>query len=899
MDIPTTQPQMPKSRFGFQFVILGIFLLMTLSRIYADYLWFDTLGYVSVFKTVLFSKILVGLGVAALFFGFFSLNLYIASKSAKLQNPRAYYGIAAAISAIVGFISSSFWFNVPRFLNDVPFGFVDPVFKKDIAFYMMSLPFYQFILTLLMIASVLSLLLVFGAYLLSTKTKKVVKQAVSEGSEPISAEESITKLTLQYSPKGKTHLAALFGILLVLFGAYFALKRYSILFAHKGAVYGAGFTDMHVVLPLYTLLAGLSIAAALISLTYAWHQKAKLLMGSVFSVLIVFFLGMIATGLVQTLYVDPNEFNLEQPYLVENIKHTLFAYKLSDVEIRDFPVSYDLTSKDIAQNQQMIDNIRVWDWRPLLTTYKQLQLFRTYYDFTDVDIDRYMIDGQMTQLMTSPREMDQDQLDSKAKTWVNEKLAYTHGYGVVSSPVNAVSKEGLPNLFVQDIPPKTQFEELEVTEPRIYFGEMTSSYVVVDTKANEFDYPLGNENVFTTYNGTDGVALNGLIRKLVFSISTGSLNLMISSALTPESKIIVKRNIMERVRTLAPFLEYDDDPYIVINEGKLYWMIDGYTYSNKFPYSENVNGLNYIRNSVKVVVDAYNGDTVFYVIDENDPLVQNYMSIFPALFKKFSQMPSGLQEHVRYPEDLFQLQNHLYGTYHMKDPQVFYNKEDVWQTPQEIYDRDTVDMQPYYIILKLPGEEKEDFIMITPLIPRGKDNMIAWMSASSDPKKYGKLEVFKFSKQELIYGPMQIEARINQDTDIAQLFTLWGQQGSQVIRGNMIVIPIENSFLYIEPVYLKASASGALPQLKRVVVAYGDELTMQETLDDALHVLFGGAKPVKNTDSQNTPPTSNTLEEKFAEASKLYKEAETALQNGDFALYAQKIEEMGEVLNTN
>ena len=898
MDIPTTQPQSPRPRFGFQFAILGIFLTAMLLKIYADWLWFDSLGYLSVFKTALFSKILVGMGVAAFFFAFLALNIFFVQKNAKLGNPKVYFSVVAAVSIVAGFFSSSFWFTVPRFLNEVPFGFVDPVFKKDIAFYMMSLPFYQFLLTLGLIATFAAMVTVFVAYLLSTKTKKMVKQTFQDGTGAIDAEQSITKLTLQYSQKGKSHLAALFGVLLVLFGVYFFIKRYSLLFAHRGAVYGAGFTDTHVVLPLYAVLAVLSLAAAAISLSYAWHQKVKLLLGSAFLILVVLFGGMLVTGLVQVLYVDPNEFNLEQPYLMENIKHTLYAYKLSDVEILDFPVSYELGAKEIADNKQMIDNIRLWDWRPLLTTYRQLQLFRTYYDFVDVDIDRYMLDGEMTQLMTSPREMDQEQLDAKAKTWVNQRLAYTHGYGVVTSPVNAISKEGLPDLFVQDIPPKTEFKELSIKEPRIYFGEQTTGFIVVDTKANEFDYPLGNENVFTTYNGTDGVQLKGFLRKAVFSVSLGSLNLMVSSALKPESKVILRRNIMDRVRTLAPFMEYDDDPYIVIDNGKLYWMIDAYTYSNKFPYSERVGGVNYIRNSVKVVVDAYQGSVAFYVIDDADPLVKNYMAVFPTLFKPFPEMPAGLQQHIRYPEDLFQLQNFIYGTYHMKDPQVFYNKEDVWQTPKEIYDRDTVDMQPYYIILKLPGEEKEDFIMITPLIPRGKDNMIAWMSASSNPEKYGKLEVFKFSKQELIYGPMQIEARINQDTDIAQLFTLWGQQGSQVIRGNMIVIPIENSFLYIEPVYLRASASGALPQLKRVVVAYGDQLTMQETLNDALNVLFGAEKP-KKANSVETATSSNTLEEKFAEASRFYKEAEAALQQGDFVLYAEKIERMGEILNKN
>ncbi|MFH0868589.1 MAG: UPF0182 family protein, partial [Candidatus Woesearchaeota archaeon] len=608
--------------------------------------------------------------------------------------------------------------------------------------------------------------------------------------------------------------------------------------------------------------------------------------------------GNIVAAVVQSLYVQPNEFNLEEPYIEQNIKHTLFAYGLTNVYTRDFPVTYNLTIDDINKNKATMDNVRLWDWRPLLTTYKQIQLFRTYYDFLDVDVDRYKINNKLRQLMISPRELDQNQLATKAKTWVNEKLVYTHGYGAVVSPVNKVSNEGLPELFVKDIPPKTEYAELKITQPRIYFGEQSTDFIAVNTKANEFDYPLGNENVFAAYDGNDGIKLSNMLRKAVFSLKLGSINLFVSSAITKDSKLLLKMNIVERASALAPFLKYDSDPYIVINDGKLFWIIDAYTVSSEFPYSEKNIGINYIRNAVKVVIDAYNGNIDFYVIDKKDPLIQNYAKIFPQLFKNFEDMPDGLKEHLRYPEDLMRIQTQIYGTYHMKDAQVFYNKEDVWRTPNEIYSNNEIELRPYYIILELPDAKKEGFYLITPLIPRGKENMIAWFVAHSDPDEYGKLEVFRLSKQELTYGPMQIEARIDQDTEISQLLTLWGQQGSEVIRGNLLTIPIEESFLYIEPVYLKASAGGALPQLKRVIVAYDDKVTMQETLEEALEVIFKG-KVEKAKEKGEVTKIPETLSEKFNEASEVYKEAQEALTQGDFAKYAEKIEELGRILNQN
>ena len=877
--------------FGLFIFIIAILLIIL--GVYAEWLWFESLNYLSVFKTVLFSKITLGAAVFISFFIFLLLNFMILKRRADIVHQKIYLVIIFIVSLFAGLLSTTYWFTVLRFLNYVNFGFVDPIFRNDIGFYIFVLPFYNFVLGILLFLLAAILTMTAVTYLFTIKTKKAPKPDIKEGMS-FGFEQPFQQIKIEIPKKGRSHLAFLGGLLLIIFAAFFYLKRYSILFSQRGAVFGAGFTDITITLPLYTILAALTVITAFIAFAYIYNQNTKLLVGSIALILVVSFGGNIVAGAVQSLYVQPNEFNLEEPYIKQNIKHTLFAYDLNNVDTRDFPVTYDLTINDINKNKATIDNVRLWDWRPLLTTNRQIQLFRTYYEFLDVDVDRYKLDNKLRQIMVSPRELDQNQLADKAKTWVNEKLVYTHGYGVVVSPVNKVSNEGLPELFVKDIPSKVEYKELRIAQPRIYFGEQSNDFIVVNTKSNEFDYPLGNKNVFTSYNGTDGIKLSNILKKAIFSTKLGSLNLFISSAVTKESKVLLNRDIIERATALAPFLQYDTDPYVVINDGKLFWIIDAYTTSNEFPYSENI-GINYIRNAVKVVIDAYNGNADFYIIDKEDPLIQNYAKIFPKLFKDFEDMPNGLKEHIRYPEDLMRVQMRIYGTYHMKDPQVFYNREDVWRTPNEIYSSNEVELKPYYIILKLPDAEKEGFFLITPLIPRGKENMVAWFVAHSDPDNYGKLEVFRLSKQELTYGPMQIEARIDQDTEISQLLTLWDQQGSEVIRGNLLTIPLEQSFLYIEPVYLKASAAGALPQLKRVIVAYEDKVTMEKTLQDALEVIFKGKiGKAKKKESVQMP---ETMPEKFKQASDLYKESQDALTQGNFAEYAEKIEELGRILN--
>ena len=528
--------------FGLLIIIFAVLLI--LSGLYADWLWFDSLGYISVFKTVLFSKVGLGTVVFLLFFVLLLLNFMVLKKRSDATHQKIYLSVIAGVSLLAGIISSTYWFVVLKFLNYVGFGFVDPVFKNDIGFYMFVLPFYEFVLSILFFLFLAMVIITTFAYLLRIKTKKIPKTDAKEEMS-IGLEQGFQQIKVEIPQKGRTHLGLLAGLILIILSAFFYLQRYSILFSPRGAVFGAGYTDIKIILPLYTILAVVTLITAFIAFVYIYNKNIKLIIGSIVLILVIAFAGNIVAAIVQGLYVQPNEFNLEEPYIKQNIKHTLFAYGLTDVYTRDFPVTYDLDINDINKNKVTIENVRLWDWRPLLTTNKQIQLFRTYYEFLDVDVDRYKVDNKLRQLMISPRELDQNQLDKKAKTWVNEKFVYTHGYGAVVSPVNMVSDEGLPELFVKDIPPKTEYDELKIEEPRIYFGEQSNSFVVVNTKSKEFDYPLGNENVFTSYEGADGIQLSNILKKAVFSIKLGSINLFVSGAITKDSKVLFNRNIIK------------------------------------------------------------------------------------------------------------------------------------------------------------------------------------------------------------------------------------------------------------------------------------------------------------------------------------------------------------------
>ncbi len=886
------------------FIVILIVLMSFswLMNIFGDWFWFLSLNYDQVFLKMLFTSVTLGLLFGISFFVFAVINVKIAKRIAlkkserkKMRVTEKFIILLALLFAFILGSAFSNWEVFLKFLNPSVFGVTDPVFGMDIGFYVFTLPFYMQVFAFMLLAVILTTLMTLFSYAVYSKSFRMEKRIEEE--EILGVMGGGFGYTMNWAKsteKSKPHISFLMGLLFFVLASGLYLARYGLLFSGTGVVFGAGYTDISVILPLINIL---SFAAVIVGLLFMWSMKRgkwKTPWFGVAALAGIAILGGIAAGATQAFVVAPNEFNLEQPYIERNIQYTLGAYNLDSVSEKLFPISYNLSIDDIMKNKDTINNIRLWDWRPLIQTYNQLQLFRTYYHFWDVDIDRYHLDGQYKQVMVSAREMDIRNLPENAQTWVNTHLVYTHGYGIVMNPVDRVSKEGLPEFYVKDIPPTSNY--LEISRPEIYYGEGNSQYVVVKTTTDEFDYPSGERNIYTSYQGTGGVSLSDMFKRFVYAVKFGSIELLVSGSLTPESRILLHRDIKERVSRIAPFLVYDRDPYVVVSGGKLYWIIDGYTITNAYPYSEPIDVgivLNYIRNSVKVVIDAYTGETKFYVIDTKDPLIKTYMKIFPDLFLDFSQMPEGLRSHIRYPEDLFRIQAELYSIYHMKNPAVFYSKEDAWVIPDEIYRGSRQEMQPYYIIMKLPDEESGEFILMIPFTPKNKENLIAWVAARCDFPDYGKLIVYQFSKQVLTYGPMQIEARIDQNTEISQRITLWSQAGSSVIRGNTLIIPIDKSIIYIEPLYLEATEKGTLPELKRVIMGYGNKISMQETLNETILDIFGAAKP-KPAGPIKAPETA---EEKLSEISGLYAKAQEALKAGDLKAYADYIEKIGDILS--
>jgi uncharacterized membrane protein (UPF0182 family) len=701
------------------------------------------------------------------------------------------------------------------------------------------------------------------------------------------------------SPAAIGHGSVLLGCLFAVKAWSYGLDRYLLLYGDNGVVVGASYTDVHVVLPVLWLLIVLSIVAALA--TWAnLRLRARWL--PVTAMVLVFGGSLLLSGVVpalfQRLFVRPSELQLEKPYIEHNIALTRQAYNLDRIAARPFAAEQNLSFNTLEANRATIDNIRLWDWLPLSNTYAQLQEIRTYYKFHDLDVDRYWLDGTYQSVMLSARELRPSLLPPNAQTWVNRHVLFTHGIGAVMSPVTRKGAEGLPVFYLRDIPPVVDGGPI-IREPRIYFGEERDSYVIVKGSTPEFDYPKGKDNAYVTYGGADGIPIGKMVSQILFAQYFNDINLLFSNYLAADSRIMIRRNIQQRVRTIAPFLSLDHDPYLVISDGRMFWMQDAYTTSEYFPYAQPALNLdlNYIRNSVKVVVDAYNGTVDFYLIDAADPIAATYRRIFPSLFKPFAAMPPDLQKHIRYPEDLFSIQARLYQVYHMEAADVFYNREDLWQFPRQPGGDGNATMTPYYIIMRLPGENHAEFFLMLPMVPSHRDNMIAWLAARCDPPEYGKLIVYEFPKEKLVYGPFQIEARINQNTEISQQLTLWNQMGSRIIRGaNLLVIPIENSILYVSPLYMRAE-HGHLPELKRVIAAYGEHVVMRETLAEALSALFAepGAAAAVSGEAAEMPATSPSASQAH-QALDHYNQAVERLKAGDWKGFGTQFDAMRKLL---
>jgi uncharacterized membrane protein (UPF0182 family) len=889
--------------------LLGLLVLFSsqIVTLYTEYLWFQELGYPRVFMTILLTQIILGLVFGLLFFIIFYSNVLLARALAPryrvsyLQGVIQLYspvvqrylnvllvGLALFFSLIAGISASSYWDVFLRYLNATPFGLADPIYTRDIGFYFFTLPVFRFVWGFLLVALLASSAVAFIIHVL-------------DGA--IRLEVGVQK----FAPHVKAHLSVLAGLFFLVVAWGYHLQLYSLLYSRRGVVFGASYTDVHAQLPAYQILSVIAAVTAILFLVNIYFRGWRLPAAAVSLLVVTMILvGGIYPALVQQYRVSPNEIEKERPYIKRDIDYTRKAYGLEKIKSQPYPAREDLTVEVIQRNEATTRNIRLWDWRPLRKTFNQIQSIRLYYNFADVDIDRYVLNGQYQQVTLAARELSVEQLPETAKTWINQHLVYTHGFGIVMNPVNKISGEGLPDLVVKDIPPVSKV--IKIDRPEIYYGEQTNDYVVVNTKVNEFDYPRGDQNVYTKYKGSGGIPISSSTRRSLFALRFASLRLLLSDAITGSSRVLFHRNITERVNNIARFLHYDGDPYIVIAEdptrkgtNKLYWLYDAYTVSDMYPYSRPFDGKNnYIRNSVKVAIDAYNGTTTYYVIDEKDPLIRTYMKIFPTLFKPIKEMPESLKRHIRYPEDLFDIQTRLFATYHMLDPQVFYNKEDLWDVPNETVDGEVQPMDPYYAIMRLPEEAREEFLLIRPFTPANKNNMIAWMAARSDFPNYGTLLVYAFPKERLIFGPMQIEARINQDASISQFLTLVDQRGSRVTRGPLLVIPIENSIIYVQPLYIQAE-QGELPELKRVFVSYAHQVVMEPSLDVALNRLFAGAVAPPPTVAVTPVPGAGApgpdIQSLISQAVDHFNRAMEFQRAGNWAGYGEEIAKLQDILN--
>ncbi len=886
---------MTSSRFPFQSVlpvtlivlVVGMFVFAEWA---AEYLWFEALGYTPVFWTLRLVKVALFLAVSTVIFFYFGINFRVLAMCPQVRvlghlstpsgsgsgwylssHPGMRYVwllVAAVIALGFSLVLIGRWDTILRFFWSQPVGTVDPIFGRDIGFYLFSLPFYELVQNTLTVATLLGLIIIFLVYSMAD----VLHMSWERGFEA--------------TPVARWHLTSNLAMYFLLLAWGFYLDRFALLHSAGGAVYGAGFTDVYVVRHAIAIsaVATLGVGVALL-------VPALLMSGLRMMVVTVAYLSLLVVGLgivpwaVQRLHVEPNELELEKPFLRYNIAFTRAAFGLDSVEERSYDALSELSLENLARNRQTIDNIRLWDWRPLRQAFRQLQQIRTYYHFDDVDVDRYWVDNAYRQVLLSARELSET-LPQKAETWINRRLQYTHGYGLAMTFAADKGPEGSPVLIIKDLPPLAR-GGLKVSRPEIYYGEHMSGHRIVNTLVKEFDYPQGDKNVYTHYAGRGGIPLDTAWKRALFAWDQSDVRILLTSYISPASRIQLRREVAKRTEHIAPFLRLDRDPYLALSAtGHLYWILDAYTESMRYPYSEPYQGrFNYIRNPVKVAVDAYNGEVTFHVIDPYDPVLAVYRAAMPALFRPIEAMPEGLREHLRYPQDLFAVQLDKFNTYHMTVPQVFYNGEDIWSMPWEKFGGEQIRMKPYYIMMRLPREQTLQFLLMSPLTPKNRGNMIAWMAARCDYPHYGELIVYKLPKERLILGPIQVEALIDQDTVISQQLSLWDQRGSRVVRGNLLVIPIEQSLIYVEPVFLIAERTD-IPQLKRVIVSDGERLAMEPTLADALQQVFG--KPQRLAIDMPADGKVGL----FAEARNALNAAEKALAKGDWGEFGRAMQRL-------
>lgn len=876
-------------------LLAGLLVVAPLIHWMTEWWWYSSLGQEGVLLTITLGRSLAW-GMSAIAFFLFSwVNYRLALNLTRYSVFRVKAGFAPegmpiqkminalalglaifwAFSGASGFLD--IWETVLRFYHATGFNLVDPIFSQDVGFYTFTLPFYQLVKNWLLYLVVIGLLTTVPVYIFKGTLD------LGRGWQNV------------IIGRPKAHLTILTMALVLLIAWGYWLARFDLLYSPEGVVFGAGYADAHSRL---WVLAVLSLLGAVVVGLLGWSLRRN---GVVLALVVLGGYGAIALllpllpALEQQLSVAPNELTKEAPYIEYNLDFTRQAYGLDRIDRQIYPVEPTLTQEVLQANRATIDNIRLWDYRPLLSTYREVQELRLYYRFQDVDLDRYTLEQNYRQVMLSARELEYGRVPDRAKTWVNQRLKYTHGYGLAMSPVNRITPQGQPEFFIQDIPPVIK-TDLVLDQPRIYYGEATDQVIFTGMNTDEFDYPIGQENAANRYDGLGGVSIPTLWHRLLYALDRADLKILISNYFTPQSRIHYHRQVRDRVQRLAPFLRLDQDPYLVMINGRLQWFLDAYTISNRFPYAEPISpAFNYIRNSVKVVVDAYDGTVQLMVVDDQDPILQTYQKIYPSLFTNASApIDPEVRAHFRYPEDLFRIQSQMYLSYHMTNAEVFYNQEDLWRLPIQKYEDKEEVMEPYYVVMKLPDEPEPEFLLILPFTPVNRDNMVAWLAARCDGDRYGEAILYEFPKQELIYGPRQIEARIDQNPEISEQLTLWSQEGSRVIRGDLLVIPIENSLLYVEPIYLRGAQS-QLPELKRVIVAYDQDIFMTETLEESLALMFGAASPTVAAE-QPGPAGLQPILPLAQDALETYEAAQEALQNGQWADYGALNQELADLL---
>ncbi|MBK5242939.1 UPF0182 family protein [Clostridium sp.] len=883
-------------------IIIVVAFLGSIVNLAINIQWFNEVGYLSVYFTKLTSILKLMLPVFILnYIGIWTYYKTLKSSIVKWKKvvevnkkkEKLEYILSVLINIIISFVisfsfASKYWYTILQFINSTNFNVVDPIFKKDISFFIFKLPLIRSFYGTFIIILTFTVIITVTTYLILTAKDRILHQNKEKRFKNFKS--GLTK----FAGKQLAVVSALILLLLVL-GCF--LKAWELVYSPRGMVFGASYTDVHVTLRFYQIIAVASFIAAIITFISILKYKAKPI---IISIMVIFALILgenIASSGIQRFSVKPNEKTLEKPYIQYNIDFTRKAFNINEIEEVPFDIKNDLNKEDIKYNKDTIDNIKINSYKPALEFYNQFQYMRFYYGFNDLDVDRYNINGKYSQVFLAPREINLESLKDNSNTWQNRHLVYTHGYGVVMNKVNSVTSEGQPDFVINNIPIVNK-TDIELDNPRIYFGESTNDFSIVNTKIGELDYPKGGENQMNDYEGKAGIKMS-FINRVLFAINKQSSKFLLSKDITSDSNILIHRNIMERVNKIAPFLTYDSDPYIVINQGKLYWIIDAYTTSNRYPFSEPQNGVNYIRNSIKVVIDAVEGKPEFYIVDKNDPIANNYSKIFPGLFKDSESIPKGLKEHFRYPEGIYKLQCNVIGRYHTTDPGVFYSGDDTWSiaTNQEKVEGKAEVNEASYVIMKLPKENKGEMVLLEYFNTKDRDNMVSLLAARMDGDNYGKMILYIFPSKETVYSPVLFKQKMNQDTVISKELSLWNTNGSEVLFGETLIIPIKNSLLYVEPMYLRAKSEKSIPEMKKIVVSYGDKILLADNIKSALTQLFDYTdknNTVKIKDDSNVD--AKVLED-IKSAKNLYNKALEAQKSGNWAEYGTFIKQLGDILD--